>query len=271
MLIVNCYIIIIFKEVYFGLIFGLVFLIFVFLVLGLKVFVMVKLVLIGLLGNMCVVYIILFKKLFLFIMVFFSVKLFVLVRYVVVLKLYGLGYKGFLLFIVIFVIVIVLLVQVLMEINGFVLLYLGMKNVVFVSWQVLYMKGLWEEQGRFKKEGGGQLVDILGQFREGVLRVVIKQQGEWDLVMVEGVGVVKMVFKQEEGSGEVKMVEEEKLGEGEKGKEWEELLVEQQELWKKVFKKVGYWGEDVGEVVFKGVLFGEIGGLVGVFVRGQGF
>lgn len=267
-LIANCHIITTLKEVHPGPISGLAFSTFVPPASGSKVPATVKLASIGSLGNTCVVHTIPLKKLPSSTTVSSSVKSLVPARYVVALKSHGPGHKGFLSFIAISAIVIALLAQALMEINGLAPPYLGTKNVVPASWQAPYMKGLREEQARLKKEGGGQLADILGQPREGVPRVVIKQQGEWDSAMAEGAGAVKMVLKQEEGSGEVKMVEEEKLGEGEKGKEWEELPVEQQELWKKALKKAGHWGEDVGEAVFKGVLFGEIGGLVGAFVRG---
>jgi hypothetical protein len=47
---------------------------------------------------------------------------------------------------------------------------------------------------------------------------------------------------------------------------WEDLHAAQKEAWKGVLKKAGQWGEDVGEAVFRGVLFGEIAGVVGGMV-----
>jgi hypothetical protein len=47
---------------------------------------------------------------------------------------------------------------------------------------------------------------------------------------------------------------------------WENLEKKDQELWKERLKKSGHWMEDMGESIFKGVLFGEIGGAIGNIV-----
>lgn len=44
---------------------------------------------------------------------------------------------------------------------------------------------------------------------------------------------------------------------------WEELDPEKQRLWKQRLERTGHWVEDMGETIFKGVLFGEIGGAIG--------
>lgn len=49
---------------------------------------------------------------------------------------------------------------------------------------------------------------------------------------------------------------------------WEDLGYEQRELWKERLKKGGYWAEELGEVIFKGILFGELAGAVGAIVGG---
>lgn len=49
-------------------------------------------------------------------------------------------------------------------------------------------------------------------------------------------------------------------------KGWEELGEAQREAWKGALKKAGQWGEEMGEAVFRGVLFGEIAGVVGAMV-----
>lgn len=49
---------------------------------------------------------------------------------------------------------------------------------------------------------------------------------------------------------------------------WEELAPEQQALWKQRLQKGGHWAEDMGTVVFKGILFGELAGAVGAMVGG---
>jgi hypothetical protein len=43
---------------------------------------------------------------------------------------------------------------------------------------------------------------------------------------------------------------------------WEDLSAKQKELWKKKLKNAGHWAEQMGEGVFKGILFGELAGAV---------
>ncbi|KAI1180299.1 hypothetical protein F4777DRAFT_309328 [Nemania sp. FL0916] len=47
---------------------------------------------------------------------------------------------------------------------------------------------------------------------------------------------------------------------------WDKLEKNDQDLWKQRLKKSGHWVEDMGESIFKGVLFGEIGGAIGNIV-----
>ncbi|KAI0014066.1 hypothetical protein F4779DRAFT_560548 [Xylariaceae sp. FL0662B] len=47
---------------------------------------------------------------------------------------------------------------------------------------------------------------------------------------------------------------------------WEELNPRDQHLWKERLKKSGHWVESMGETIFRGVLFGEIGGAIGNIV-----
>lgn len=53
-----------------------------------------------------------------------------------------------------------------------------------------------------------------------------------------------------------------------KGKTWDELGHEEKEHWKKALKEAGNWAEDLPENVFKGIVFGELGGAVGRAVAG---
>ncbi|KAL5612750.1 hypothetical protein BROUX41_004165 [Berkeleyomyces rouxiae] len=46
------------------------------------------------------------------------------------------------------------------------------------------------------------------------------------------------------------------------GKVWEDVSDEQKELWKTRLKDAGHWAEHMGEAVFKGILFGELAGVV---------
>ncbi|TVY42960.1 hypothetical protein LSUB1_G001275 [Lachnellula subtilissima] len=47
------------------------------------------------------------------------------------------------------------------------------------------------------------------------------------------------------------------------GKTWDDLQHEQREGWKQKLKDAGYWAEDMGESILKGVVFGELAGVVG--------
>ncbi|TVY47981.1 hypothetical protein LOCC1_G001697 [Lachnellula occidentalis] len=52
------------------------------------------------------------------------------------------------------------------------------------------------------------------------------------------------------------------------GKTWDDLQHEQRESWKQKLKEAGYWAEDMGETILKGVVFGELAGVVGQAVAG---
>ncbi|KAI0392314.1 hypothetical protein F5Y17DRAFT_436962 [Xylariaceae sp. FL0594] len=49
-------------------------------------------------------------------------------------------------------------------------------------------------------------------------------------------------------------------------KSWEQLEKKDQDLWKQRLRRSGHWMEEMGESIFKGVLFGEIGGAIGNIV-----
>ncbi|KAG8161555.1 hypothetical protein KVR01_008542 [Diaporthe batatas] len=49
---------------------------------------------------------------------------------------------------------------------------------------------------------------------------------------------------------------------------WEDLAPEQKAAWKDRLKRAGHWAEEHGETIFKGVLFGELAGVVGGIVAG---
>ncbi|QSZ35551.1 hypothetical protein DSL72_008421 [Monilinia vaccinii-corymbosi] len=50
------------------------------------------------------------------------------------------------------------------------------------------------------------------------------------------------------------------------GKSWDELTAPQKESWKRKLKDAGHWVEGMGEAIFKGVIFGELGAFVGAAV-----
>lgn len=77
------------------------------------------------------------------------------------------------------------------------------------------------------------------------------------------------VITHHEGEDEVKAIKHDEESHGPHGgKEWDELHHEQKEGWKKKLKDAGYWAEDMGETLLKGVVFGELAGVVGQAVGG---
>lgn len=52
------------------------------------------------------------------------------------------------------------------------------------------------------------------------------------------------------------------------GTSWEEMTKEQREKWLAKLKDAGYWAEDMGETILKGIVFGTLGGMVGQAVGG---
>lgn len=180
-------------------------------------------------------------------------------RYVLALKSHGPKPTQLLIFTAIFALLASILIQGALEMNGLAKPRLGTRNFLPESWHVKYVfhdgsvggasGGNHFPKTTLSEQGGSSniLAELLGQ-----------QQGE-------NIGdKQQMVLSADKESGEVTVQE----GEAVHGKLWEELGKKQQEAWKKVLKGAGHWGEDVGEAVFKGVLFGEIGGLVANAVRG---
>ncbi|EHK97093.1 hypothetical protein M7I_7236 [Glarea lozoyensis 74030] len=52
------------------------------------------------------------------------------------------------------------------------------------------------------------------------------------------------------------------------GHSWEDLTQEQRVKWQQKLKDAGYWAEDMGETILKGIVFGTLGGMVGQAVGG---
>ncbi|KAG6006656.1 hypothetical protein E4U21_006801 [Claviceps maximensis] len=52
------------------------------------------------------------------------------------------------------------------------------------------------------------------------------------------------------------------------GRRWDQLDVDEQHAWKEKLREAGAWTQNMGESVFKGVLFGELAGMVGRAVAG---
>ncbi|KAL8355833.1 hypothetical protein RB601_001233 [Gaeumannomyces tritici] len=92
-------------------------------------------------------------------------------------------------------------------------------------------------------------------------RLLLKlTQTDGPIVLREGDGVVE-VASGDEAAAAAASLEDPVVA-------WEELPAAQRKAWKARLKAAGHWGEEMGEAIFKGVLFSELGGVVGGFVRG---
>lgn len=67
------------------------------------------------------------------------------------------------------------------------------------------------------------------------------------------------VVLRDDASGEVRVADPDA---GDAGTAWDDLAPHQKMLWRERLIRGGYWAEDMGEKVFKGILFGELAGVV---------
>ena len=186
-------------------------------------------------------------------------------RYVLALKSRGPSPAGLVLFSAVFVALLALLLQAVLEVKGLARPVLGARHVTPVR---------WHSPPRYDFGGGGGDGDtdssapllasysrksVLDRYREmvsevgGRIAVVVRPgQGEAG----DGEEEVVVAGVEEEGSGE----------DGDGARVWEELHPAQREAWKEKLKRAGHWGEEMGEAVLKGIVFGEIAGVVGAMV-----
>jgi hypothetical protein len=174
-------------------------------------------------------------------------------RYVLALKSRAPSATNFILGSALFFALLALLLQSLLEVKGLTRPLIGARSVTPVSWHSpgwyygLSETGVPDEAVPSPLDAvtpvGGILSGGGGGAGEGGKKKVVLHHVKEEVVRVEGDGV----------------------GEGE-AKEWEELHPSQREAWKEALKKAGHWAEEMGETVFKGLLFGEIAGVVGAMV-----
>ncbi|KAK4044009.1 hypothetical protein C8A01DRAFT_12512 [Parachaetomium inaequale] len=154
-----------------------------------------------------------------------------------------------------------LLLQGILEIQGVAKPVVGARSITPVSWHKpgLYYGLAETQQGAvpFPIAGGGG-----GGSGSG------SGQGVWAEyhASVEGGEKDKKLVLHHVTEEEVVRVEghdEERHGEA---RGWEEMEEGQREAWRERLKRAGQWGEEMGEAVFRGVLFGEIAGVVGAMV-----
>ncbi|GAB1320514.1 hypothetical protein MFIFM68171_10724 [Madurella fahalii] len=168
-------------------------------------------------------------------------------RYVLGLKSHGPSPRELIIFSAIFFGMVALLLQGLLEVKGLARPVIGARGWTPARWHgPEYAYGSVPTAGVFD-EFRERLKGALGKEGDGSKLVVLNAapDGEGGGVKVEGLD--------EERHGEVRS--------------WEEMHPAQKEAWKERLKKAGHWGEEMGEAVFKGVLFGEIAGVVGAMVR----
>lgn len=83
----------------------------------------------------------------------------------------------------------------------------------------------------------------------------------------DGDGDVVVVVDAGDAAGGVAAARHDELAHG-PARRWEDLGHEQREAWRARLKKGGYWSAEMGETIFKGVLFAELAGAVGAVVAG---
>lgn len=174
------------------------------------------------------------------------------IRYVVAVKSHGPSITSWIIFSAIGFAIIGAILQGFMEIKGLTPSVIGARYIAPTRW-VTPIHTSWhgaedlvvKAPEEISTTGtGGLLTDLLlGQVQSGSGKVVLSADGE-----------VKVDEHDAERHADAK--------------EWEELPAAQRIAWKKALRKAGHWGEEMGETIFKGVLFSEIGGAIGNMVAG---
>lgn len=152
------------------------------------------------------------------------------------------------------------LLQGVMEVGGLVRPTIGARHVVPARWlqpvPTAYVTGKFEDAAKVDAHApflAGLLAERkLGEGEEGA-KVVLTAEDD-DETGGEGAGGVKVDAHDEERHADAKS--------------WEELPLSQKRAWRKRLERAGHWGEEMGETIFKGVLFSEIGGAIGQMVAG---
>jgi len=162
-------------------------------------------------------------------------------RYVVALKSHGPSANGLIFFLGLIVLLLAILGQSLLEVQGYSPSIIGARRVVPTSWHTDY--------ATLKNAGGDK--HFLSDYLVGT------KLAHDDKVVVLDV---------DDAAEEIRVDTHDEELHG-PAVEWHELPAAQKDAWKEKLKGAGHWAEQMGEAVFKGVLFGEIGGAVGAAVR----
>lgn len=155
-----------------------------------------------------------------------------------------------------------ILLQGILEVRGAVRPFLNATNYIPVDWQPLLAKP-YVVPGEFSKPAVGSPDAPPSSVDEpaSLHSLIESLKSEEDSVIVfhdtsdPADGVKAAIFgKHDDGPPHVKT--------------WEDLTPQEKEAWKKKLKDAGHWAEELGETIFKSVLFGELAGMVGQAVQG---
>ncbi|CAK7205551.1 hypothetical protein SEUCBS139899_008328 [Sporothrix eucalyptigena] len=205
-------------------------------------------------------------------------------RYVVALKSNPPTGKGFMAFIVILFTVVILAAQGLLEIMGNTQPWLGARNIVPITWlSPLPPRYAVGDRLTLANEAAAAAQKIATSVPEAVIANEKEAHDDFgaipELHPVAAYLSTGAVPAQEEASGQQILfmrgedsdhtIEVVTHNEAEHGPAvgWDDLDDKQKATWQKQLAKAGHWTEEMGETVLRGILFGEMAGVVGAMVR----
>ncbi|KAI0195100.1 hypothetical protein EV127DRAFT_178210 [Xylaria flabelliformis] len=148
------------------------------------------------------------------------------------------------------VLLIVLLVgQIVVEATGLSEPILGAKQFLPASWTVPIRKVPKVEESVIQQK---TIENLLADINARQSQPIVIKHNDLGAVGLDGLPDLHVDVHDEEAHGPATS--------------WENLEKKDQDLWKQRLKKSGHWMEEMGESIFKGVLFGEIGGAIGNIV-----
>lgn len=170
-------------------------------------------------------------------------------RYVVALKSKGESPATVITLASLVLLILLLVGQIVVEAKGLGEPILGVKNYLPVSWTAPLRK-----VPRVKKPDNEQktLQNLLADVNAHHTQQIVVKHDDLGAIGPDGLPALDVNIHNEEVHGPATS--------------WEDLEKKDQDLWKQRLKKSGHWMEDMGESIFKGVLFGEIGGAIGNIV-----
>ncbi|KAI3337303.1 hypothetical protein HD806DRAFT_528874 [Xylariaceae sp. AK1471] len=173
-------------------------------------------------------------------------------RYVVALKSKGESPATVITLVSLCFLIVILVGQVLLEAKGIGEPVLGAKNYLPASWTVPLRK-----VPRIKESANDikTIENLLSDVNAHHTQQMVVKHDDLGAIGPDGLPALHVGVHDEEAHGPATS--------------WENLEKKDQDLWKQRLKKSGHWIEDMGESIFKGVLFGEIGGAIGNIV-GEG-